>query len=385
MKHVSQADSQGAFRVSRGGSESRLDPYTITIIVLLLFAGSLSVYSASMAHAMNEGFLGHYLVRHLVRALVGFAALMIASTIDYRFWKKLAWPLGIVGLLMLMATLTQSPLNGAKRWLRIGSFAFQPIDLSKFAFLLVAALVLSRMDDWKAQWRSLVPLLVFYVLMMITLLLQPNKSMMIGITGAFGLMVFIAGVPISWVIAALASAFSAFAAMLMLISNSQARIVDWLQSLTNPLAGSNQQVQALIALGRGGFVGQGPGNSMQKLFYVAEPFNDFIFAIFGEEYGFVGCAVIVLLYLLLFLRGLQIVRRSQDPFARMLALGIIGIFFMHSVINIYVATGLFPVTGQTLPLFSYGGTSMITMLGALGILLNISYQARKLQPGREMK
>jgi cell division protein FtsW len=198
-------------------------------------------------------------------------------------------------------------------------------------------------------------------------------------------MVFIAGVPISWVIAALASAFSAFAAMLMLISNSQARIVDWLQSLTNPLAGSNQQVQALIALGRGGFVGQGPGNSMQKLFYVAEPFNDFIFAIFGEEYGFVGCAVIVLLYLLLFLRGLQIVRRSQDPFARMLALGIIGIFFMHSVINIYVATGLFPVTGQTLPLFSYGGTSMITMLGALGILLNISYQARKLQPGREMK
>jgi cell division protein FtsW len=140
-----------------------------------------------------------------------------------------------------------------------------------------------------------------------------------------------------------------------------------------------QQAQSLIAFARGGVTGVGGGQSMQKLFYQPEPFNDFIFAIFGEEYGLIGCTVLVLFYAIVFSRGLHIVRRSQDDFARMLAAGITGLFFVHSIINLFVATGLFPVTGQPLPLFSYGGTSMITMLAALGVLMNLSYHARNVQ------
>lgn len=384
-QHPGSMEEIRPFRVLRGGGEGRLDHLSITIVILLLAAGSISVYSASMAHAVTAGSLSHYLMRHVVRIGIGLCFMLGLASIDFSVWRRLAWPLGILGAVLLVATLTQAPINGARRWIRIAGIPFQPVDISKFGFIVLAAAALARVQDWRKDKGRLVPVFLVYLVLMVVLMLQPNKSMMIGITGTLLLMLFAAGLPWSWILGGFSIAAAGFTSLLLYVSNSQNRIADWLQSLQNPMAGSAQQVQALIAFGRGGILGQGPGNSMQKLYYVAEPFNDFIFAIFGEEWGFAGCTLIILLYMTLFLRGLQIVKRSQDPFARMLAMGITGILFMHAVINIYVATGLFPVTGQPLPLFSYGGTSMITMLAAIGILLNISYQARNLEPGKRTR
>jgi len=367
----------------RIGSASRLatiDRLLAFVILLLLMIGSIAVYSASSHFGMAaEGSAGLYFIKHLEKIGLGLAALFIMMKIDYHTWRPLALYIGFASLALLGLTLFMPPVNGARRWILLGFVRFQPVDVAKFGLVFCLAAGLAKVRDFRRDLRHLLMPGLLMAGGMAVLVLQPNFSMVLALFGVTLIMVFLAGVPLSWFFAG--GGVAAAGAGLVLIREPYrlSRITNWMESLWNPGLADMQQAQSLIAFGRGGVTGVGGGNSLQKLFYLPEPFNDFIFAIFGEEYGLVGCLLLVTLYAVVFSRGLHIVRRSQDDFARMLAAGITGLFFIHTIINLFVATGLFPVTGQPLPLFSYGGTSMITMLAALGVLLNLSYHARNVQ------
>lgn len=367
----------------RVGIASRLatiDRLLAFVILLLLMIGSITVYSASSHFGMAaEGSAGMYFIKHLEKILLGLLLFFVMMKVDYNVWRPLAPWIGLVSLLLLGATLAMPPVNGARRWIILAGRQFQPVDVAKFGLILNLAAGLAKVRDFRQDWRHLLGGGLMMVAGMAVLVLQPNFSMVLALFGVTLIMVFLAGVPLSWFF--VGGGLAGIGAGVVLVKEPYrlTRILNWIESLWNPGLADMQQAQSLIAFGRGGLTGVGGGNSLQKLFYLPEPFNDFIFAIFGEEYGLAGCLVLVTLYAIVFSRGLHIVRRSQDDFARMLAAGITGLFFIHATINLFVATGLFPVTGQPLPLFSYGGTSMITMLAGLGILLNLSYHARNVQ------
>ncbi|MDP2361424.1 MAG: putative peptidoglycan glycosyltransferase FtsW [bacterium] len=356
-----------------------IDRILAFVILLILSIGSLAVYSASSHFGVAEGSAGLYFVRHLEKILIGLILFFVMMKVDYRHWRPLAPWIGAISLLLLAVTLFMPPINGARRWILLGGRAFQPVDVAKFGLVLMLASSLARVRDFRRDWRLLLSGSAMMLAGMFILVLQPNFSMVLALFGVTMIMVFLAGLPLTWLLGG--GTLAALGATVVLAAEEyrRARILSWVASLWSPDVADMQQAQSLIAFARGGLTGVGGGNSMQKLFYLPEPFNDFIFAIFGEEYGLAGCLLLVVLYAIVFSRGLHIVRRSQDDFARMLAAGITGIFFVHSIINLFVATGLFPVTGQPLPLFSYGGTSMITMLAALGVLMNLSYHARNVQ------
>jgi len=356
-----------------------IDRLLALVILLLLALGSLAVYSASSNFGIAEGSAGLYFIKHLEKILFGLVLFFVMMKVDYDKLRPLAVWIGLASLILLAVTLAMPPINGARRWIIIGGRAFQPVDLAKFGLVLNLASGLAEVRDFGRDWRKLLPAAAMMLVAMGVLSQQPNYSMVIALFLVSLMMVFLAGLPIWLLVVGGGLAGAGAGAVMITQPYIRERLVDWLASLFSPNVADMQQAQSLIAFARGGLTGAGPGNSVQKLFYLPEPFNDFIFSIFGEEYGLAGCAVLVALYGIVFSRGLHIVRRSHDDFARMLAAGITGLFFVHAMINLFVATGLFPVTGQPLPLFSYGGTSMITMLAALGVLMNLSYHARNVQ------
>lgn len=357
-----------------------IDRMLAFVVLLLLCMGSLAVYSASSHFGVAEaGSAAKYFAKHLQKILAGLFLFFVMMKVDYRVLRPKAYWIGAASLAMLGLTLLMPPLNGARRWIIIGGFNFQPVDVAKFGLVLSLAAGLAKVRNFRQDWRAMLPGAMMMIAGMGLLVMQPNFSMVLVLMGVTMIMVFLAGLPMQIFIGGGLLGVGGAAYVLLFEEYRKTRILSWLASLWSPDVSDMQQAQSLIAFARGGVTGVGAGQSMQKLFYLPEPFNDFIFAIFGEEYGLIGCAFLVLLYGVVFSRGLHIVRRSQDDFARMLAAGITGLFFVHALINLFVATGLFPVTGQPLPLFSYGGTSMITMLAALGVLMNLSYHARNVQ------
>lgn len=375
-------EARAAFRVGVPRRPATIDRLLAGSLLLLLLAGSLTVYSASSHYGQLVGSPSLYFFSHLKKVAIGLIVFLGAMRVDYRIWKRLAGPAALVGTILLALTLTQPAVNSARRWLFLGGMAFQPIDLVKFALIAQLAAALSSIRDFRRELGRLLPTGILWAVALATLVLQPNFSMVLALGAVAVILVFLGGMPLGWLAAGGLSVGAAGAVLMFAESYRATRVLHWLSAALAPEAAEGQLAQSYIALARGGLVGQGAGQSVQKLFYLPEPFNDFIFSIFGEEWGFAGCVFVVLLYALIVLRGLNIVHRAHDEFARLLAAGIVGLFFVHTMINLSVTTGLIPTTGQPLPLFSYGGSAMVTMLGALGVLMNIAYQSRNLDPGK---
>ena len=362
------------------GRPATIDRMLAISLLLIIGAGCITVFSASSAHGLNgSGRAGHFLLSHLRNLAIGLSACLIMMRVDYHQLRPLAWPVMLLTALGLLLTLILGHrVNGAIRWFSIGPIRVQLAEPCRFAVVLFMAAGLAQIQDFRKQWLSLLPYLGLVASCLTLIYLQPNYSTLMIIALVAGGMLFLAGMPLSWITLGGAS-LSVPAALLMMkaLYRSQ-RVLEWKEGFLNVIHPTDQVMQSYIALGRGGLRGNGVGESLQKLFYLPEPFNDFIFSIFGEECGLVGCLLLLAAYAFVFLRGLNIMRRTRDEFGRMLAGGITLVFFMQTLINLMTVTGLMPPTGQALPLFSYGGSSMVAMMGALGILLNISYQARRL-------
>ncbi|MBO3444629.1 MULTISPECIES: stage V sporulation protein E [Clostridia] len=358
------------------GMKTEFDSVIFYTTMLLVFIGIIMVFSASFVQSSFKHHDAYYfLKKNLVYATLGFISMMFTAKIDYRFWKKNAKTIGIVAVILLLLVLTPLGIkaNGARRWLGVGGLTLQPAELAKFATIIITAkLIEKRYDNIKSLTKGVIPLLMIPSLFFALIILQPNMSTAGTVILVTFVMIFVAGMDMKFVIAMIGSGAALFAALVIAAPYRLKRVTSFLDPFQDPLGNGYQVIQGLYALGSGGLFGMGLGKSQQKWFYIPEPQNDFIFAIIGEELGLVGCAVVIMLFVILVYRCIRIALKCSNVFACMVVIGIGAQIGIQAALNIAVATSSMPVTGVALPFISYGGTSLIIFMSAIGIVLNIS-------------
>lgn len=363
-------------------SKVRSAPDFVMIIatLFLLGIGIVMVYSASAVVAQKAPFNDPYYFakRQLIFALLGITSMYLMMNIDYWVWKKWAKTGFLISIALLVLVLViGKEVNGSKSWLGLGSFGIQP---GEFAKLGVAAFLAKWLSDNQKQIvlfrKGLLPALAIPLACFGLIMLQPDLGTGTVLMGTAILMIFVAGARISHYIALGFLGLAGFVGLILSAPYRMARITSFIDPWQDPLKTGYQIIQSLYAIGPGGFLGLGLGQSRQKHLYLPEPYNDFIFSIVAEELGFVGGSLVLLLFLLLLWRGMRTAITAPDLFGNLLALGIIGMIAIQVVINVGVVTGMFPVTGITLPFLSYGGSSLTLMLTGVGVLLNISRFSR---------
>lgn len=353
-------------------------PFLFLILILVCF-GLVMLFSASYAVAMyrrNDPYA--YLRPQLLYALMGLAAMWIASRVDYHIYHKLAWPLFGLSLVLLTVVLFMPEYNGCKRWIVIpGVGTLQPSEIAKFSVILLFSHIISLNHDRMKTFRvGVLPFGLILGVVAVLMLLEPHLSGTLLIMGIGAVLMFVGGTGLKWFGLAGAGAVSAVVGAVIflpdLVPYAANRLESWLDPFADPLGKGHQTIQSLYAIGAGGAAGLGLGNSRQKYLYVPEPQNDFIFSILCEELGFLGAMVVLGLFLALLLRGLLIATHAADKFGALLCVGFVVQVVMQAVLNVAVVTNTIPNTGISLPFFSSGGTSLMMLLGEMGIVLSVS-------------
>jgi cell division protein FtsW len=346
--------------------------------VFLVLVGLLTVYSASSFLAQKQGLPDHYYLRQQAsKALLGLLALYVTARVDYRAYARLAWPVMAVTLftlllLVLPGTESVAPVrNGARRWIDLG-VRFQPSELAKLVMVIWAAALAAKKGERIRSLRwGLAAFAVIYLSMAFLIMLQPDLSSAALIGLLCGIVLFAAGARIGHFILLGILAVPLFWEWIRTASYRLARLVSFLNAGADPEGAGYQLRQALIAVGSGGLFGVGYGESAQKYYFLPEPHNDFAFAIIAEEWGWMGSVIIALAIAGFGYFGLRIARRAPDAFGFLLAVGLTALVVASALIHMCVCVGLLPTTGVTLPFVSYGGSSLVVSLAAVGILLNI--------------
>ena len=351
------------------------------LVLTLVAFGLVMLFSASYAVALyRRGDAYAYIRPQLLYAALGLAAMWLASRVDYHLYHKLAWPVLGVSLVLLTVVLFMPEYNGCKRWLVIpGVGTLQPSEIAKFAVVLAFAHIISlnasRMGSFAV---GVLPFGLVLGAVAVLMLLEPHLSGTLLILGIGAVLMFVGGTALRWFILAGAGAVgavgAAVAVMPSLVPYAASRLASWLDPFADPLGDGHQTIQSLYAIGSGGATGLGLGNSRQKHLFVPEPQNDFIFSIVCEELGFVGALAVVGLFVLLLLRGITLAVRAPDRFGGLLVVGFVVQVAMQAALNIAVVTNTIPNTGISLPFFSSGGTSLMMLLGEMGIVLSVSRQ-----------
>ena len=367
---------------ARAASLPTFDIPFLLILLLLLSYGLIMLFSAGYAVALyRRGDAYTYIRPQLLFAALGVLAMYAASLVDYHVWHRLAWPMLGISLLLLAIVLFMPEYNGCKRWIVLpGLGTLQPSEIAKFAVVLVFAHIISLNHDRMQTFATgVLPFMVILGAVTVLMLLEPHLSGTLLILGIGAVLMFVGGTGLKWfALAGIAGAGAIAAAVVLLpelVPYAMGRLSSWRDPFADPLGEGHQTIQSLYAIASGGAAGLGLGNSRQKYLYVPEPQNDFIFSILCEELGFVGAALTVVLFLLLFLRGMSIAVRARDKFGALLAVGFVVQVVLQAVLNIAVVTNTIPNTGISLPFFYYGGTSLMMLLGEMGIVLSVSRQA----------
>lgn len=351
-----------------------------TTLALVLF-GLMSVFTASAAQAdLETGNAVSILLKQIISAVLGCGLLWTLARFPFERWKQLARPFALLCIgLLLMTMFVGTTANGSERWIMLPfGFQFQPSDFAKVAAIFLMAQATSQGRNLLSQ--NTIINLALVAFMSILILKQPNLSVTMIIGAMSFLMLFVAGLPRYL-------CYGLIPAMGMLLFREithneyqMKRITGWLNPWKDPLETGYNLIQSYYAIGSGGLFGVGLGNSIQKLYYLPFQHTDFIFSVICEEWGFIGATIVIGLFGLLAWRGFTIAWYCGTQFGKMLAFGLTLAIVLQALINISVTIGLMPVTGVTLPLISYGGTSMIVTLGMIGILLNISSYGAAPQP-----
>lgn len=359
-----------------------LDVPFLAILLILLCFGLIMLFSAGYAVALyRRGDAYTYIRPQLLFAVLGVAAMYAASLIDYHIWHKLAWPLMGISLVLLVVVLFMPEYNGCKRWIVIpGLGTLQPSEIAKFSVVLVFSHIISLNHDRMKNFSTgVLPFGLILGVVAVLMLLEPHLSGTLLILSIGAVLMFVGGTGLKWFGIAGGLGVGAIAAAIIalpeLVPYATDRLASWQDPFADPLGEGHQTIQSLYAIASGGLTGLGLGNSRQKYLYVPEPQNDFIFSILCEELGFVGAALVVLLFLLLLLRGISIAVRARDKFGALLVVGFVVQVVLQAVLNIAVVTNTIPNTGISLPFFSSGGTSLMMLLGEMGIVLSVSRQA----------
>lgn len=383
MQYAQSARSAGAPRrkkraKSKPAERGSMDLIFLILVLTLLGIGLIMLFSASYAYAYYyDGNSFHYITRQLAFAVVGVVALLLVSQIDYHILRRFALLLLGGTLFLLVLVLFYHTQATAKRWIPIvGSFTFQPSELAKFTIVVVFAHLISLNYDRMSDPRyGLWPFLSIMGVIALLMVLQPHLSGTILILTIGVVMMFIGGTNLKWF--ALGGLFLVGAVIVIIfipdaVPYAMSRLEHWINPASDPTGAGYQTLQSLYAIGSGGLLGVGIGNSRQKHLYLPEPQNDFVFSVVCEELGFVGATIILLLFVLLVWRGFAIAMRCRDRFGSMLAVGLTTQVGVQTILNIAVVSNTIPNTGISLPFFSYGGTALCMLLAQMGVVLSVS-------------
>lgn len=371
------------------GPRGHSDWFILLGILGMMFFSVAFVYSASAGFAdARTGSAETFFWSHLVRVAAGVGIMLLFARIDYHWLEKWSKPLLVMAIGMLVYVLFEGVrIKGATRWIDFGIISFQPSEVAKFALVMHLAVMLADKKDYLDDFKfGLLPMLFWLFIVSALIALQPNMSTALVIAAVgFGTL-FIGRVKLWHLAAVTLPAVAGAGVYAMSAEYRMRRIMSFIgmhSSEGSALDAAGYQLkQGLLAFGSGGIFGVGPGQSNQRLF-VPEPFGDFIYAIIGEEYGFVGALLLMLAFGVIVWRGMLVARQAPDALGRNLAGGIVLAIGFYAVVNAGVTTGLLPTTGLPMPFISYGGSSVLFSAGAAGVLLNISQQANVMPFQRE--
>lgn len=354
------------------------DNIFFTIIIIIILAGLGIFFSASLSVFAKDPLLFKSMI--LSQVVLGFmggiVGMVLVSKVNYLFWKKYS------ALFLALAIITTSLVfipglglmhGGAKRWLDIGPFSFQPVELLKLTYILYFSAWLSWKKNQKnIHFVSYLPIVILSILTVLVLILQPDTKNVILLVVTVSSLLFVSGLAWKKVLIILLIGITMIASVLIFRPYTLDRVKTFLNPSSDPYGSSYQINQGLIAVGSGGISGRGYGKSVQKFGFLPEPQGDSVFAVYAEEFGFVGSATLIIFYLFFVMRGYKIAINAPDNFSKYFCFGIITLIIFQSFLNILSTLGLFPLTGVPLVFISHGGTSLLFTLIALGIMLNIS-------------
>ena len=352
---------------------SGLDLPFLFITITLVVVGLIMLFSASYPFAYYRYNDSYYFIKNqLFFAIFGIAVMIVISYFDYH---QFAIPILLVSFVLLVIVLAMPAIHDVHRWIEVGGFSFQPSEVMKFALVLTFAHLISKnfkkMNTFK---YGILPFAIILFPTVVLLVLEPHISCTVIVVLLAAGMLFIGGVKLRWFGAVLGIIGGALAYIVLFtdkLTYGNERIAGWLNPFDST-ADTWQTIQGLYAIGSGGLLGQGLGNSRQKYLYIPEPQNDFIFAVVCEELGFIGAVIILLLFAMLVWRGIVLSMRAKDKFGALLGIGLTAQVGLQVVLNIAVVTNTIPNTGISLPFFSYGGTSLVMLLAQMGVVLSIS-------------
>lgn len=358
----------------------RLQGYDLIVLmmaVILTCFGVVMVYSASSVMAakkFHDGF--YFLKRQSLYALVGFTSMAVCMKIDYHQWRRIAVPLFLTCFFLLILVFIPGiggTAKGASRWIRLPGFNFQPSELAKVALIIYLAYSLDKRQEKLRQFMSgFFPYLLILGAFIVILLKQHDMGAALTMVTVAIVMLFAAGTRLQYILGMAAVVLPGVCFLVATEAYRMRRITAFLDPWQDPTDAGFQIIQSWLALGTGGFFGQGLGEGKQKLFYLPEAHTDFILSVCGEELGFIGILVIAAMFLLLVQRSIRVAIAAEDNFGRFLAFGIAVLIGIEAFVNMSVVTGMVPTKGLALPFLSYGGSSLIITLTAVGVLLNVS-------------
>jgi cell division protein FtsW len=364
------------------------DYVLLTVVLMLLIVGLVAVYSSSYAVGFAEhGDAGFFVRRQLMWACIGLGALAVATVIDYRYLIWVSPLLMLIALAALVAVLVPGigvERNGANRWLALGPVEGQPSEFAKLAVILyLSAWLAAKGDVVKNVALGVVPFVSMVALVGSLILLEPDLGTTTVIALVTGTLFFVSGARILHLLSLVATA-AAFTTLLIFVGGyGMQRILTFTSPETDPEGAGFQTLQMLVAFGSGGISGLGLGVSRQKFFYIPGSHTDGVLSIVGEELGFIGVMVVLVLFALLIWRALRIARRAPDAFGSLLATGIAAWISFQMLLNVGGVTSSVPLTGVPLPFLSYGGSALATLMAACGLLLSVSRYAAVRDPAEE--
>jgi cell division protein FtsW len=357
-----------------------VDRWMFVVTTTLVFIGLVMIFSASAVMAKERyGWAYEFLVKQLVWAVGGLAAMIVAMKVNYKRLQSPALVFTILGIttLLLIAVFFLGRSHGTHRWLHVGPISLmQPSELAKPALILFLAWFLADktkpMDDWR---KTLLPAVTPTVVFLGLIVFQPDLGTAIACAGITACILFVAGIRMRYFGYAIGAALLPLYFLIFHVAYRRDRILAFLNPYADPKGFGFHIIQSLIAVATGGVTGLGLMEGKQKLFYLPEPHTDFIFAVTAEELGLVGALAVILLFAIFLWRGTRAALRTKDNFGRFLAVGITSMIVLQAFINISVVLGLMPTKGIPLPFVSYGGSSLFVTLMCVGVLLNITKQA----------
>ena len=356
----------------------KIDITFLSIVLILLTVGLVMLFSASYAYSLEYYDNSYrFISRQAIFAVVGVALMLAISRIEYHFWRKFAWGIFALAIILLVVLLILPPMvsgMNVKRWFVVGPVNFQPSEVAKFAIILLFSSLIA--GNYKEMKKIGFVAFLFVILLVTAVLIvaEPHLSATLLVLTIGVVLMIVGGLAKKFIVGG--AVIGAVGIVGFMISGAISYVADRLTYWRDPWSDATgkgfQTIQSLLAIGSGGILGRGIGQSRQKYLWVPEPHNDFIFSIVCEELGLIGAVIIIILFCLLVWRGFYVAMHAKDKFGSLLAIGLTFQVGLQAMLNIWVVTNTIPNTGISLPFFSYGGTSLLILLCEMGLVLSVS-------------